>query len=449
MQCRRMIVGLMVTLFAGGAAGDGLAQGTSVQPGPRMGSSVVEGVAAVIGDHAVMRSQVEEQFEILAPQFQVDPGDTSQANQLRREILDNLVSEQLLKQEAEAQGLKVDEEQIKQAVEEGIRADRERLGEEGFLSQLAAEGLTETELRAIYSEDLRNEFLRRQLIQREVFSKISITDAQVERHFQENREKIGKKPRALRVLDLFMRTMPDSAIEKTYRRRAEEVYDELKAGLSFEEAVRRYSDDSRSAEQGGMLGRFAPGDLGDRSFEQAAFENPIGTVSEPIRTNLGYHLMEVVDRDPSGAWCQVRHILIGVMPSRSDEQRTRERMMRIRDEIVSGRLDFATAVSRYSDDPPSRGMGGDVGWLPIDNFLGETRAVVESLRMGEVSDVAAVEGGFHIFKLIGEQAETDYNFEEIRGELRNIVELEERQARLEEYLAELRTKIYVEIRPFR
>jgi peptidyl-prolyl cis-trans isomerase SurA len=159
--------------------------------------------------------------------------------------------------------------------------------------------------------------------------------------------------------------------------------------------------------------------------------------------------MEVVDRDPSGAWAQVRHILIGVLASRSDEQRTRERIMRVREEIASGQLDFAAAVERYSNDPPSRDLGGDVGWLPIDNFLGETRAVVESLRVGDVSEVAEVEGGFHVFKLIGEQAETDYNFEEIRGELRNLVELDERQKRFEEYLAELRTKTYVEIRTLR
>lgn len=449
MSCRRMGIGLCTTLFMVVFVGDGLAQGTSVQPGPRVGSRVVEGIAAVVGEHAVMHSEVEEQFTILAPQFQLDPNDTSQANQLRREILDNLVNEQLLTQEATAVGIEVDQTQVGQAVDEGIRADKERMGAEGFANQLIAEGLTETELRAIYADDLSKDFLRRQLLQREVFSKVSITDAQVERHFEENRERIGKKPRALRVLDLFVRTIPDSTIEMTYQRRAIEVRDEIVAGLSFEEAARRYSDDTRTAEQGGMLGRFAPGDLGDRSFERVAFTNTIGEVSQPVRTNLGYHLVMVVDRDPNGVWTQARHILIGVAPSRSDEQKTRERVGVIRQRIASGEIDFGTAVERYSQDVMSQEQGGDVGWLPIDNFLGETRTVVESLRVGDVSEVAAVEGGFHIFKLIGEQAETDYTFAEIRDELRNVVELEERQKRLEEYLAELRARTFVEIRPFR
>ena len=87
-----------------------------------------------------------------------------------------------------------------------------------------------------------------------------------------------------------------------------------------------------------------------------------------------------------------------------------------------------------------------MGWLAIDNFLGDTRGAVDSLRVGEVSRVAAVEGGFHLFKLIGEQAESEYSFEEIKDELRGMVEREERQKRLETYLKELREPSFVEVR---
>ncbi len=66
----------------------------------------------------------------------------------------------------------------------------------------------------------------------------------------------------------------------------------------------------------------------------------------------------------------------------------------IRDDIASGKLDFAEAVRRYSNDPASREAGGDVGWLAIDNFLGDTRGAVDSLRVGQVSRVAQVDGGF-------------------------------------------------------
>lgn len=127
--------------------------------------------------------------------------------------------------------------------------------------------------------------------------------------------------------------------------------------------------------------------------------------------------------------------------------RARQRIESIRSEIVGGGLDFVEAVRRHSDDIASREAGGDVGWLPIDNFLGDTRGAIDSLRVGQVSRVAAVEGGFHLFKLVGEQAETDYNFDEIREDLRGVVEGQERQKRLDTYLAELRKKIYVEIRP--
>ncbi|MBD3161316.1 MAG: hypothetical protein GF346_03860, partial [Candidatus Eisenbacteria bacterium] len=240
---------------------------------------------------------------------------------------------------------------------------------------------------------------------------------------------------------------PDSVVEENYRQRAEEIREEIVGGLPFEEAARRYSDDERSAEQGGLLGRFSPGELGDRNFESVAFTLPRGEISEPVRTNLGYHLLEVVARDSEGAWARVRHILVGITPSKSDAQRVRRKVQRIRDRIVAGEITFAEAVRRHSQDHASREEGGDVGWLPIDNFLGETRAAVEDLRVGEISPIAEVEGGFHVFKLVGEQAATEYTFDEIQGELRNIVEMEERQKVLDEYLAELRNETFVEIRP--
>jgi peptidyl-prolyl cis-trans isomerase SurA len=447
MVCLRSCGAGVAVLLLAGLATQASGQGTAGAAGPRTGNSVVEGVVAVVGDTPILRSELDDRFQVLSPQFEIQPGDTARANQLRREILDNLVSEQLLLQEADAQGLKADQEQIDAAVSSAVDGDRGRLGPDGFAAQLTKEGITEADLRARYAAEARKEMLRRQLLQREIVAKVVVTDAQVEQQFRENKDKIGKRPRALRVLDLFVRTMPDSLIESTYRKRADEVRTEIDGGLAFEEAAKRYSDDEKSRDQGGLLGRFGPGDLGDRTFEKAAFSGAVGSVVGPLRTNLGFHLIQILDRDPQGAWVQIRHILIAVPTSRSDENRTRQRIESVRADIVSGKLDYGDAVRRYSDDVASREAGGDVGWLPIDNFLGETKGAVDSLRVGEVSRVAAVEGGFHLFKLVGEQAETDYTLDEIRDELRGMVENQERQKRLDAYLQELRKKIYVEIHP--
>ncbi len=445
--------GGLTTLLLACLAGAALAQAGQEAPAGargnelRTGGTTVEGIAAVVGDTPILRSEVEDRFAVLSPQFQLAPGDTARSNQLKRDILDNLISERLLVQEAEAQGIKVDQKQIDEAVESTLQGDRERLGAEAFAAELVREGISETDLRTRYADEARKEFLRRQLLQKEIVSKVVVSDAQVEQHFRENKEKIGKRPRALRVLDLFVRVTPDSLIEKTFRGRAEEVRKEIAAGLSFEDAAKRYSDDEKSRDSGGVLGRFGPGDLGDRTFEQAAMALTPGSVSDPIRTNLGYHLIEVIDRDPNGAWVQIRHILIAVTPSRSDASRARQKIESIRTEIVSGKLDFAAAVRRYSDDGASRDNGGDVGWLPIDNFLGDTRGAVDSLRVGEMSRVAEVEGGYHLFKLVGEQAESEYSLDEIRDQLRGMIENEERQKKLDLYLAELKKKIFVEVRP--
>ena len=136
---------------------------------------------------------------------------------------------------------------------QAIESDRARLGAEGFAEQLKKEGLTEAGLRARYSDEARQELLRRNLLQKEVFGKVTVTDSQVQKSFTDNKEKIGRKPRALRVLDLFVRTTPDSMIEQAQRKRAEDVEMEIVGGLAFDEAAKKYSDDEKSRAQGGLL----------------------------------------------------------------------------------------------------------------------------------------------------------------------------------------------------
>ncbi len=254
----RICVCMAAMLLAGLAVGSN-GQGVPGAAGPRAGAKVVEGVVAVVGDTPILRSELNDRYAMLSPQFEIAADDTARANQLRREILDNLVSEQLLLQEAEGQGLKADQEQIDSAVASAIDGDRQRLGPDGFNAELTNEGITEADLRARYASEARKEILRRQLLQKEVVSKVTVTDAQVEQNFRENKDKIGMRPRALRVLDLFVRIAPDTLIETTYRKRAEEVRKEIEGGLSFEEAAKRYSDDEKTRDDGGLLGRFGPG----------------------------------------------------------------------------------------------------------------------------------------------------------------------------------------------
>ena len=176
---RTGMAGLLLAALVIGTAGPSAAQAPSA---PAAGA--IEGVAAVVGDVPILRSEVEEQFVALAPQFQVDASDTSQANQLRREILDNLISEQLLTQEAEAVGFKADDARSTRRGAPGDRIRSRRIGAEGFAASSREEGINEDgSSQPLLVRGRGRILLRRTSSRRRSSRRCSVTDAQVLKHF--------------------------------------------------------------------------------------------------------------------------------------------------------------------------------------------------------------------------------------------------------------------------
>lgn len=109
---------------------------------------------------------------------------------------------------------------------------------------------------------------------------------------------------------LYKAVQEDPALETATRTKAEEVYAEvLKTDRQFSELAQEYSDDPGSAAQGGMLGFFGTGEMVPE-FEAAAFALQIGEVSQPVKTQYGYHIIKVTDRDDAAGTVEARHILI-------------------------------------------------------------------------------------------------------------------------------------------
>jgi len=262
------------------------------------------------------------------------------------------------------------------------------------------------------------------------------------RFFEENRSQLPKKPRALRVQDLFLRTRPDSLLSQRALATAKDVRVKVLGGLSFEDAAARFSDDPRGKE-GGTLGRFNKGEL-DPALENAAFALRKGELSQPVETRYGWHILKMVDRDSAGTWVDVKHILIAETPSKVNEDAARERAEAVRADIVSGKIDFVDAIKKYSDDPDAKTRDGDLGWIPIDSFYGDMHAVADTLRVGRISPPVAGDGGFHVFKVLGEQAEGTYTFDEVADQMKQLAGQKAMETQLKSWLEELRKKYPVE-----
>jgi peptidyl-prolyl cis-trans isomerase SurA len=434
---KRVVLAVAVLVTAVPTAGR--AQGAGAPPGERL----VDETVAVVGGTPLLRSDLEKRVQGVAEQLQVDLADTSVYNRLHREVIRGMIDDQLLLLEAEARNLKPSEEEITQEVDGAIDEHVRRLGgQAGFQAQLKKEGLTEDELRREYRTEARQRILAGMLVQQEIRPKINVTEEMGRRFFEENRAQLPAKPRALRLQDLFLRTRADSLVERRARDTALDVRGKIVAGLSFEDAAVQYSDDPRGKE-GGTLGRFKKGEL-EPALEAAAFSQPVGELGPPVQTPYGFHIVKVIGRDPNGEWVELKHVLIGVVPTKSDEARTRARADDLRRRVLSGSLDFAAAVRQYSDDPDAKTGDGDLGWVPIERLPEEMKAVADTLRVGRISPPVAGEQGVHLFKVLGEQAEGTYTYEEVAEQMRQYAGQKLMEEKLRVWLDELRKKYPVD-----
>lgn len=198
------------------------------------------------------------------------------------------------------------------------------------------------------------------------------------------------------------------------------------AGEDFGDLAARYSDEPGAKTTRGNLGYFTAMQM-VFPFEQAAYGTPVGGISEPVRTQYGYHIIKVVDRQPARGEVEVSHIMIRTAGGAADEK-AKNAIFDVYDKLRKG-MDWAEACSQYSDDLSTKDKGGRLRPFGVGamNAVPEFQEMAFSLReKGEISDPFQTRYGWHILRL--ESKIPLPPFEEMKGSLTQRVSRDERVA---------------------
>ncbi len=417
----------------------------------------LDGIAAVVNDEPVLQSDVEEQLYLFITNNQMHP-DSAQVDTLRRQILEEMINEKLIVAEARREGITVSDQELARAVDKAVQDAKDRFGEEGFKQQLAKESMTEDQLRAKYRDDLRRQALMARLREK-LFPAKPVSQTEAETYFKEHPEKFPQAPPQVRLFVIQIPVVADSVTEASGRAKALDARRRILAGEKFAKLAGEVSEDPGTAKSGGDLGYFAKGTM-EPALEKAAFSLKIGEVSEPIRSPYGWHLLEVLDRDTLRTSAgkdsldadgkpipeaHARHILIRVATTDADRDMARALAERVRAEAVKG-MDFATLVHRYSRYQGPQSPDGDVGFVAVDKLLPNIRAGLDTLEIGQISDVLENQAGFNIFKLAERKASRPYTLDEIKDQLPQAVAQIKERDRYDEWIKGLRKKAQIEYR---
>jgi peptidyl-prolyl cis-trans isomerase SurA len=431
-----------------------VAPGSGVQGG----SQELDRIAAVVNDEVVLQSDVDEQVYLFLQRNNAQP-DSATVDTLRRQVLDQMISEKLIVAEAKHQGITVSSAEVERQVDQAIGDARQRLGsDEAYRAQLARENLTEDKLREKYRTEVERQLLAQRLVAKQL-PPHEVTQIEAEAYFKQYPDKFPKMPAQLRLSVIQIPVTADSAALAQGRRAAVAARKRIVAGEKFAKVAAELSQDPGSAKSGGDLGFFTRGTM-DPAFEEAAFALKPGTLSEPIPSTFGWHIIEVLDRDtlrtaagtdslgPDGQKIpevHARHILIRVQLSDADAERAHKLADHVCSEARKG-TEFGALVRRYSHYAGKSGEGGDIGFVATAGLQENIRKGLDSLETGQISEPLANAVGYNIFKVTDRKPERPYTMDEIRKELPQAVGEIKQKERYDAWVKTLRAKAHVEIR---
>jgi peptidyl-prolyl cis-trans isomerase SurA len=420
--------------------------GSLVPPTSRVGAA--ERIAAVVNKEVILESDVQDQTEEAAARMHIDPSDSLAMKKLHKDVLNQLVEKQVLLAEATRQAITVTPADLSAAVDREINALKQRIGsEQDYQQALAREKTTEAQLRKRYESGVREQLLIQRLVGKEVQSKAMVSDAEVRAYFEAHRDSIGKKPETIKIAHILVAFEPDSMQLRRARTRADSLRGLLSKGQLFENVARQFSDDP-SAKVGGDLGTFGRGDMVPE-FETVAFSLKPMEISSPIRTRFGYHIIQVLEHipatDSTEEQVHARHVMVQAKPTPSDEERARKRAFALRDSLQHG-ADFAAIARKYSADTATKDSGGVLGEIPVPGLPANLREPLSGLGVGEVSVPFKRDAGYHLFKLLARTPETDYKFEEIKDDLKQVVMNKKLEEAYHRWYERIRKSVNVELK---
>ncbi|NTW24048.1 MAG: peptidylprolyl isomerase [Lentimicrobium sp.] len=342
---------------------------------------VIDEVVAVVGANYVLQSDIEAQYI----QFRMQGGITD-ARATRCQILEDLLFQKLMLNQAELDSVVVTDDQIEQTMDARFRYYIQQFGSQEKLEQFYKKSLIQIkeEFRVLVKEQLMVDE-----VQQGIVKDLKVTPSEVRAFFNALPEdSIPMLETEYEILQIVKEPAISKEELDATRDRLKSLRDRIMKGENFSTLAVLYSEDPGSSKKGGEIGLTGRGQLYPE-YEAAAFGLKKGEVSDIIKSKAGYHIIQLIER--RGEQINTRHILLMPKISDSDVQKASVLLDSIAGLVREGKMTFEDAAIKYSDDP-----GKINGANMINEATGNTRFLsnqldpkifysIEKLEPGEIS----------------------------------------------------------------
>ena len=401
-------------------------------PGAALGApELIDRIVATVDNQTILWSELNYRLRFEAEQRGlssfVEPG---RLEALRREVLEEMVDEQVLILKAQKDSVQIDPNEVEEMLVQQFQLAKSNMDDGEFERMLDRVGLSERQLKARYRKEIRHRLLSRQM-RAVVAYRVHVSHRDVEAFRQAHRDTL---PTQISLSHILLQIKPSDEVLGEKLARIGELQALLAAGGDFAEVARAHSEDPGSAAHGGDLGCFSAGTMVPE-FEEAAFALKPGETSEPVLSPYGYHLIKLREKRED-ALC-ANHILVLARTGEGDKDATRDELLDLRRRARAGE-EFSQLARQHSDNPQTAMQGGLWGSFPREQIPEFLQPYLRGLRLGEISEPFFLEEGGHIIRINDDQAALEGLIRESRTEeaMRELIEEYRQQIHIETRLDE-------------
>lgn len=393
-------------------------------------------IVAIADNDVVLKSEFDMRWNSIQAQLANIQGPRPDENDLKKQLLDQLILENLQMQMAGRAGVRVDDNQLNAALN-GI-AQQNNMTFEQFRQLLEAQGVYNTT-----REQLRRDIIMQQLQTGAVNNRIDISRQEVENFLRSEAGQADIAPE-YRITQLMI-----EHVNGTEDARREELanflYEQMRQGAEIEQFIAA-GQVSGIPVRGSDLGFRKTEDM-PTIFQEVAPQLTLGEISAPFRSDSGWHIVQLKDlRGGANLEIQqyhVRHIQIEPNEIRTESQA--EALIRDLYQRIQNGEDLSDLARQNTDDESSMVSGGDLDWITFGQLPPDFIGVVQNLDVGEMSEPVHLQGGWHIIELI-EKRMQDVTQENMRYQAEQILRQRKFENELENWLTEMRDTAYVDIK---
>lgn len=402
--------------------------------------ALLDRVVAVVNTEVITRLDLDEQVKVALQQLRRQNTPLPAQDVLERQLLERLVTARVLVQTARETGLRVDDAQLQRSLER--IAQENKLTPDAFRKALENDGVNFNRFR----DELRNEILIARLKEREVDSKILITDAEIDNYLK-NQQNLGGKDDEYSLAHILVLVPEQASPEQIQAKRAaaEKALAQLRGGADFRQVSAGVSD-AQNALEGGPLG-WRPTSRLPQIFVDSVKAMKVGDLSPVLRSANGFHILKLLDKRGNETpvivqQTHTRHILVRLNEVVSEAD-AKQRLFNLKERIDNG-ADFAELARLQSEDASSS-RGGDLGWLSPGDTVPEFERAMNALEPGQVSEPVQSPFGWHLIQVI-ERRNEDMSKERQRLLARQAIRARKSDEAYQEWVRQQRDRAYVELR---